>query len=650
MTRIAARLLALISMLVFAAAMPAVAEEYIDSYHAVIGLAADGAVTVTETITANAEGQDIRRGIFRDVPLSFVDAAGKTVSVPFKVDAVERDGLPEDWRTETIPGGIRIYSGSADRLLSRGEHAFQFTYTTARQIRFFDDHDEFYWNVTGNGWAFRINEATATVTLPAGARPTDMAFFTGPFGATEKNARVMREGDDIFFATTAPLRPGDGLTIAVKLAKGVITPPSSAQQRAWFLQDNLGAILALGSLVLVLAYYTRAWSKVGRDPARGVIVPRWDPPDGISPALVNYVDNKGFSGEGWTALSATALELAVKGYVVLEDLKNAIIIRRTHKPAPADLPAGQRALLDSVGKVANDTLTIDEDHGKEVQKAGTKFRQSIESEHRGKYYRANAGYTVAGIFLSLTLIVVVLIFGNLDEATIATVFVMSFFVVFFGLILLGFASRFRRGHSLRSRIGAIIGIGFVVTFFVLTFASLTSAMLFDLAHSVHLPVVIGLGGIVLTNILYLFLMGAPTPLGAKLMDGIDGLRQYLTLAERDRMNMQGIPTMSPAHFETLLPYAVALGVEQPWSQTFEKWIATADVADRSGYQPGWYAGQFHGNIFADRIGGFAGSMASTIASTIPAPPSSSSSAFSGGSGGGGGSSGGGGGGGGGGGW
>jgi hypothetical protein len=66
---------------------------------------------------------------------------------------------------------------------------------------------------------------------------------------------------------------------------------------------------------------------------------------------------------------------------------------------------------------------------------------------------------------------------------------------------------------------------------------------------------------VLLNMLYVFIMGAPTPLGSKMMDGIDGLRQYLTLAEKDRMNMAGAPAMSPQHFEKLLPYAVALGVE-----------------------------------------------------------------------------------------
>lgn len=148
--------------------------------------------------------------------------------------------------------------------------------------------------------------------------------------------------------------------------------------------------------------------------------------------------------------------------------------------------------------------------------------------------------------------------------------------------------------------------------------------------------------IVLTNAIFFFLMGAPTPLGRKLMDGIEGLRLYLTVAEKDRMNMAGAPQMSPKHFETLLPYAVALGVEKPWSRAFETWLAAATAGAAAAYTAAWYHGDGFGT-FGDRIGGFSSGMASTIQSTLPAPTSSSSSGFSGGSSGGGGGGGGGGG-------
>lgn len=641
----AARLLALFVFL--GAAFPAFAEEFIRSYHSVVEVAKSGELTVTETITARAEGRNIKRGIFRDFPLYAMDANNRRTKVDFNVVSVERDGAPENWRTENIDGGIRIYTGSAERFLPTGEHIFQITYTTARQIRYFSDYDELTWNVTGNGWQFPMGEISATITLPQGVKATDTAVFTGPLGAKGKDARILSEGNEVFFASTRPFSVGEGMTVAVKLPKGAIAVPDSSQEAGWWLRDNLAILLSGGGLFAVLLYYLRAWFAVGRDPAKGVVVPRWDAPEGLSPALVNYVDNRGFSGAGWTALSASALDLAVKGYVVLEDLKNAIVIRRTEKATAADLPSGQKTLLASIGG-SGKALTIDKAHGAEVEKVGKQFRAAIEKEHRGKYYRSNAGYTVFGIFLSIALIVATLIFGDLDESAIAAVLVFGFFAFFFSILSIGIGRQFSRGAPLRKRIGGIVMLAFAGFVAFSAIGGIATQILLDVTHDTKSLALAAIGGIVLTNALFLFLMGAPTPLGRKLMDGIEGLRTYLTLAEKDRMNMAGAPAMSPQHFETLLPYAVALGVEKPWSRTFEAWLATAAAgAAAASYAPGWYAGSNYGS-FGDRIGGFSTSMANTIASTIPQPVSSSGSSFSGG--GGGGFSGSGGGGGGGGGW
>ncbi|MCA2373245.1 DUF2207 domain-containing protein [Agrobacterium genomosp. 3 str. CIP 111-78] len=646
MKTIAARLLALFVFL--GVAFPALAEEFIRSYHSVVEVAADGKLAVTETITARAEGQNIKRGIFRDFPLYALDANNRRTKVDFNVVSVERDGTPESWRTENIDGGIRIYTGSADRFLPTGEHVFQITYTTARQIRYFSDYDELTWNVTGNGWQFPMGEISATITLPQGVKATDTAVFTGPLGAKGKDARILSEGNEVFFASTRPFTVGEGMTVAVKLPKGAIAAPDTSQEAGWWLRDNLAILLSGGGLLAVLFYYLRAWFAVGRDPAKGVVVPRWDAPEGLSPALVNYVDNRGFSGAGWTALSASALDLAVKGYVVLEDLKNSIVIRRTEKAAAADLPTGQKTLLSSIGG-PGETLTIDKAHGAEVEKVGKQFRAAIEKEHRGKYYHSNSGYIFFGIFFSIALIVATLVFGDLDEFAIAAVLVFGFFAFFFSILSIGIGRQFSRGASLRKRIGGIVMLAFAGFVAFSAIGGIATQVLLDVTHDTKSLALAAIGGIVLTNALFLFLMGAPTPLGRKLMDGIEGLRTYLTLAEKDRMNMAAAPAMSPQHFETLLPYAVALGVEKPWSRTFETWLATAAAgAAVASYAPGWYLGSNYGS-FGDRIGGFSTSMASTIASTIPQPVSSSNSSFSGG-GGGGGFSGSGGGGGGGGGW
>ncbi|MBY3345698.1 DUF2207 domain-containing protein [Rhizobium laguerreae] len=634
------------ALLLMLTAPAAFAAEVIDSFASDIALEKSGAMTVTETITVNAEGNQINHGIFRDFPLYFTDAAGRRRSVDFDVVSVQRDGEDEPWHTESISGGIRIYAGSADVTVTPGRHRYVFTYRTNRQIRYFDDHDELYWNVTGNGWIFPIRLATATLKLPPDVSATETTFFTGPQGATGKNARVNQTGAGLVFSTTTPLGPNEGLTFAIRMPKGSIDPPSADMESTWWLKDNRNYFIGFGGLIMVFAYYTRSWLKVGRDPARGVVVPRWDAPDGISPALVNYIDNKGFSGEGWTALSATALNLAVRGYVKLEDLKNSIVIQGTGKPLGKEkFQAGEIELLRVAGG-AGATLTIDKPNGERVKSVGQAFRAAIEKEHRGKYYNSNLIYTAGGIALSAAALVILFVFGSLEPDTIAVMLIPIVISVFVSVFVAGLVRSLHRGKSLFGKIIAIISAAIGVFVGISILATMGLALASSLVQLHETPMLFAVGGIVLLNILYFFIMGAPTPLGARMMDGIDGLRQYLTLAEKDRMNMAGAPEMSPQHFETLLPYAVALGLEKPWSRTFETWLAAAAAGAAAAYAPAWYSGNFNSGSFSDRIGGFSSSMASTIASTIPSPPpSSSSSGFSGG-----GSSGGGGGGGGGGGW
>ncbi|MBO0140446.1 DUF2207 domain-containing protein [Agrobacterium sp. Ap1] len=637
------RRLVLALVLALAGYLPAAAEEYIRSYNSDIQIAADGELTVTETITVNAEGNRIRRGIFRDFPMTMEDAKGRTIRVGFEPVSVTRDGRPEAFHTETISRGIRIYTGGENTFLSPGVHTYAITYRTNRQIRYFDDHDELYWNATGNGWQFRIAQASARVTLPGG-RVTDTTAFTGAYRSTASDVRASASGSQATFTTTRPLGSEEGLTIVVGFPKGIVTAPSADQESAWWWRDNRNLFLALGGLAVVAFYYFMVWRRVGRDPQGGVIVPRWDTPAGISPALVNYIDNKGFSGGGWTAFSASLLDLAVKGYLTLEDLKSRVVVRISDRKPLKDLPSGQKSMLFQMG-AAGDTFAIEKSNGERVQEIGKAFRQAIEKEHRGKYYRHNTVYVVLGVLLSLMAAAALLIFGDIDPDDLGLLLPAVLFGGFWSFFAVTAGKSLLRKKTIAARIVAIISLAM----FGLVAFSIGGTFIVGAIESVEdgqWPVFAGIGGLVLINVLFFFLMGAPTPLGRKLMDEIEGLRTYLTVAEKDRMNMAGAPSMSPQHFEKLLPYAVALGVEKPWSEAFEAWLATAVAAGAAAYSSTWYHGDGFGS-FGDRIGGFSSSMSQTIQSTIPTPKSSlSSSGFSTG----GGFSGGGGGGGGGGGW
>src|SRR3954462_385208 len=122
------------------------AVERVLDFHSDIRVAGDGALTVTEVIVVQAEGSQIRRGILRDFPTDYRDRRGARVVVPFEVLRVTRNGDSERYALERLDNGTRLRIGDADVQLRPGRHTYEIRYRTARQVGFFDDHDELYWN------------------------------------------------------------------------------------------------------------------------------------------------------------------------------------------------------------------------------------------------------------------------------------------------------------------------------------------------------------------------------------------------------------------------------------------------------------------------------------------------------------------------
>ncbi|HEX5689443.1 MAG TPA: DUF2207 domain-containing protein, partial [Roseiflexaceae bacterium] len=146
-------------LLLWLTCVTAAADERIRRYDSVVTVQADGALDVTETIVVTAEGGQIRRGIYRDFPTRYNDRYGNRVAVDLDVVSVERNGRPEPWFIERKNNGVRINTGNDDFLPVPAEHTFTLRYRTTRQLGFFADHDELYWNAIGTGWAFPIDSA-----------------------------------------------------------------------------------------------------------------------------------------------------------------------------------------------------------------------------------------------------------------------------------------------------------------------------------------------------------------------------------------------------------------------------------------------------------------------------------------------------------
>ncbi|CAN0500196.1 unnamed protein product, partial [Phaeothamnion confervicola] len=175
-------------------------------------------------------------------------------------------------------------------MLDVGPHSYVIKYRTTRQIGFFAEFDELYWNATGTGWTMPIEMAEARITLPENAPFKQTAFYTGPQGARDKDATIVtQDGGTIVFRTTKQLAAKNGLTVAAGWEKGLIAAPSSIDRAGSWLGDNLPLATTILGLALLLGYYAYAWRNVGRDPRAGTIVPLFGPPKGMSAAAVRYV-------------------------------------------------------------------------------------------------------------------------------------------------------------------------------------------------------------------------------------------------------------------------------------------------------------------------------------------------------------------------
>ena len=298
--------------------------EIISNFDSVIEVRKDSTVAVTETIKVFASNKKIQHGIFRDFPTKYKDASGYEHSVRFEVVSVKLDGELVQYKILGFSNGKRVRIGNPNEYVSIGWHSYEISYVTDNQLGFFDDHDELYWNVTGNGWEFPIEKATARVVFSTSVFPPSSSSFdgyTGKFGSKEKHytARLL-DSSTLYYETTQALAPQEGLTIVVGWPKGYVTPPSKITLAAQWFFDNLWIFIVSIIFLAALWYYLYVWNTFGRDPKKGAIIPQYEPPLGFSPASLNYV--RSYGANSYTNIAASILDLAVNGYIKIEEDKS----------------------------------------------------------------------------------------------------------------------------------------------------------------------------------------------------------------------------------------------------------------------------------------------------------------------------------------
>lgn len=422
------------------------ADERILDFHSEVLIAADGWIDVTETITIRAEGERIRRGIYRDFPTRYRDAYGNSHEVAYEPLAVLRNDAREDFHTTETANGIRTYFGHPDRLLAPGIHTYTFRYRANRMLGFFDGYDELYWNVTGHEWAFPIDKASATVVLNFGGEPTihSTDAYSGPMGAKGKQYSTRSEGPgSVTFESTSVLVPHEGLTVVVAWPKGFVAPPGRLQRASWLLSDNTNLIAALCGLVAMCCYFIPVWRNFGKDPEEGLIIARYEPPEGFSPASLRYIKQMYYDNK---VMTAAVLNLAVKGYLRIRESNDQHSLERIDpvENAPA-LATGEQELYEALFK-DGDIVILDDKYHELLGQARLAHRKSLKFDYANHYFKTNGLLSFPGLLIGILSSVIALNVGFGPTPVVIAVIVMMI------IVFLLFAALMRRPTGLGRKV------------------------------------------------------------------------------------------------------------------------------------------------------------------------------------------------------
>jgi uncharacterized membrane protein len=539
---------AMLALFVVALAASASARQLkIEKFSAEIFVDPDSTLDVTETIQANFIGA--WHGLYRTIPVEYETPQGFNYSLFVKFKGAT-DAAGQPLKVESSREGHylkwKIYIDDATDV----ERTIQVHYQVRNGLKFFEDHDELYWNVTGDEWDVPIGNASAEILLPPGVSGVRTNEFTGAYGSRSQNAEISASDNTVEASMLRPLAFHEGLTVVVGWDKGFVKEPGTGDLINQFLASNWPLFFPVPVFLVMFWVWTR-----GRGPRVGPVAVQYAPPDGMTPAEAGTLVDE---DAAMRDITATIVDLAVRGYLSIEEKeKSGVVGMLLHtkeyvfhmKIGPNDwtsLKAHERALLGGIFQFGAqpdvELSSLQNQFYKNLPGIkGNIFDELMEHgyfQHRPDYVRT--GFVGGGIFVGVVL--------------------------------------FLLGSAMAQKMG--------------------------MAPAPFLLAAILSGGIILG---FGWFMPARTADGAKALAGVLGFEDFLSHVEAGHMDKL---SQTPETFEKFLPYAMALGVEKKWVGAFQN-IYTQPPA---WYQGGYYNGGFYPIMFISSLDNMTTRASSVMAS------------------------------------
>ena len=513
-----------------------------------------GELMVTETLGVLFDTP--YHGIYREIPVSYRQPTGENITIDVNVRAITLDDSDVQYTAKRSGRNLLIRIGNPDSTVF-GYHTYTIHYTVDRALLFSnEEYIQLYWNATGNEWQIPIDIAVARVRLPKSVTELDIPTisYVGYVGSTARGKAAIRDDEGRYVFGATDLAPGEGLTIDIAIPREAsgIEPPSTGEKAIQFLVANKYALLPILTLLVMLIW----WWRRGKDPAKGVIAPRFDLPSGIRAGEAGVLIDDRF---GLRDVSAMVIELAVKGFLKIREVSEE---GQTGTASDRGTPSRSvdyefTKLRDGNGMLTNvERLLLDGIF--DAAHPETRTLSSMENS----FYK---------------------ILPSIESSLYARLIKKRYYV--------------KNPEEVRTH---YFGVGLL--FFILGVA------LGVVLGSLYLGVAVGACGMIV--LAFSSIMPRKTKKGVEALREVLGLAEYIGRAEVQRLEFHDAPERRPREFEKILPYAIALNLTKVWSKQFEGLLVRP---------PEWYAGAndvFHGSEF----GPFLISLTARMQRALPTAP------------------------------
>ena len=220
----ATRFLTFILFALFISISKTYASESINSFKSIITVNTSGTVDFNEIIIYDF-GTAEKHGIIRKIPVNKTNMDGDIYKMGFSSIGVNDEaGDAVNFKHFSDNNDLTMQIGDTDKFVT-GTKTYNIKYRVSGAITYFTDHDELYWNITGDKNEIPIGVADAEITLPF--KVTELGevkadCFTGTSGGVQKNCTVQVYLNKINVSTTYGLNSREGLTVVVSFPKGAV--------------------------------------------------------------------------------------------------------------------------------------------------------------------------------------------------------------------------------------------------------------------------------------------------------------------------------------------------------------------------------------------------------------------------------------------